>query len=233
MSVIACQWPVSSRVSAVVTTRAEGNLARHVGDAGEALANRDRLAANLGLASQPLWMDQVHGSAVVTPETVPEQPPRADAAYTRLPGQPLAVLVADCLPVFLATRSGEEIGVAHAGWRGLAQGVIHELAGYFEDRDICAWLGPAIGPCHYEVDEVVRDQFRDGAGFVPGRDASHWMMDLYAVARYQLAREGIGAVYGGEYCTWCDRDGRFFSHRRGGASGAGRIAALIWTRRGA
>ena len=169
-----------------------------------------------------MWMQQVHGIDVST-GTGADDPPVADAAYTTTAGLPLTVMVADCLPVFISSTDGEEIGVAHAGWRGLAGGVLAALVGKFTRRELTAWLGPAIGPCHYEVDEVVRDQFPDDTGFLAGRDSSHWMMDLYAIARGQLADLGISRVEGGGFCTWCDD--RLYSHRR---DDAGRIAALIW-----
>ena len=226
MSILQPQWHPSPRVRSLVTTRTCGNLARHVGNAGDALANRRRLAESSGWPSEPLWMEQVHGNRVVEVSTPLEQPPRADAAYTRLVDQPLVVMVADCLPILLASRSAEEIAVVHAGWRGLACGVILEAVGRFGEADLVAWLGPAIGPCHYEVDRLVRQEFDDGTGFGVGRDTSHWMMDLYAIARRQLGLVGVTDVHGGGFCTWCDD--RFYSHRRDGNQDAGRFAAVIW-----
>lgn len=218
-------WPVSTRVHAFATTKAEGNLATHVGDAGAAARNRKALIAAYGLPAEPMWLNQVHGNAVaVGPST--RHAPTADAAYTRAARLPLAVMVADCLPVLFAAPDGSEIGVAHAGWRGLASGVLATALGRFESRRVVAWLGPSIGPCHYEVDEVVRREFRDDTGFTEGRDSGHWMMDLCAIARGQLSELGISAVYGGGYCTWCDAS--LFSHRRDGAARPGRTAALIW-----
>ena len=226
MTLVYPHWQAAGTVHAFVTTRAQGNLGVHVGDREDALENRRRLVVAAGLPYEPLWLAQVHGSTVVTPGEEEMRPPRADAAYTRDSGVPLAVMVADCLPILLSSRDGEEIGVAHAGWRGLADGVIEALLEKFQSEDILAWLGPAIGPCHYEVDHLVREAFTDDAGFQPGRDAEHWMMDLWAVARHRLSRLGVKTVYGGGSCTWCDP--RFFSHRQGGKHAEGRIAAIIW-----
>lgn len=225
MSYIIPEWQVSRRVRALVTTRSLGNLALHVGDSDQVRANRRRLVREAALPRMPVWMQQVHGIEVWT-GAASDDPPVADAAYTTTPDLPLVVMVADCLPVFIASADGDEVGVAHAGWRGLAGGVLAALAGSFTSSELVAWLGPAIGPCHYEVDEVVREQFPGDTGFLPGRDSAHWMMDLYAIARRQLADLGVSSVEGGGFCTWCDD--RMYSHRRDGDVNAGRIAAVVW-----
>lgn len=225
MTLLVPDWPAPPGVVAFVTTREVGNLARHVGSADDAVANRRQLAQAQNLPAEPFWMEQLHGNRVVTPEAE-KGLPRADAAYTRLAGRPLAVMVADCLPILLASRDGNEIGAVHAGWRGLACGVVREALSRFHSRDIVAWLGPAIGPCHYEVDEVVRRAFSTDTGFRVGKDARHWMMDLYAVATAQLEAEGVDSVWGGGLCTYCDA--RFYSHRRDGERDGGRMAAVIW-----
>lgn len=225
MSLLVPDWDVSTRVRAFATTRMQGNLAMHVGDADAARHNRSALVADYNLPAEPLWLEQVHGNDIVVAPTAQRQP-RADGAYTRSAQLPLAVMVADCLPVLLATPDGDEIAVAHAGWRGLAGGVLAAARAKFRGDEVVAWLGPAIGPCHYEVDAVVRREFTTGTGFAAGRDGSHWMMDLAAIARHQLAALGIARIHGGGQCTWCDD--RLFSHRRSGGVREGRFASVIW-----
>lgn len=230
MSFILPDLALAPGIRAIITTRDSGNLAKHVAGSGDVDANRERLVREAGLPRQPLWMEQVHGTQVFVPGAASySEPPQADAAYTRTPNLPLVVMVADCLPVLLASTNGEEIAAVHAGWRGLANGVIDRAIECFSARDIVAWLGPAIGPCHYEVDDVVRREFDADTGFNRGRDAGHFMMDLYAIATAQLKQWGIRQVRGGGMCTACDS--RLFSHRRDGLRGdgsAGRIAAIIW-----
>lgn len=201
-------------------------------DPNTVVANRQALQQALALPRAPSWLRQVHGVAVL-PVTQSDQTPAssADAAVTELAGQPLAILSADCLPVLLAAVDGSEIGAAHAGWRGLAAGVIGRTVQAMRtpvDR-LQAWLGPAAGPLAYEVDEPVRAAFlaQDPAaelGFRPGR-AGHYWLDMNAIARAQLARLGVMRVSGGEHCTISQAE-RFFSHRRDGRSG--RMVSLIW-----
>jgi polyphenol oxidase len=232
-------WSVPARVRAVVTTRSGGvskgprasfNLAAHVGDNPAAVAeNRRRLRDALGLPAEPAWLEQVHGTGVaVLPEGGRVV---ADAAVSFTRGEVCAVLVADCLPVFLANRAGNRVGIAHAGWRGLAAGVVESTLAALdcEPRDIVAWLGPSIGPQAFEVGEEVRDAFlsRDegaAAQFEPGRPG-RWMADLPGLARRRLAAAGIADVGGGDLCTHADA-ARFYSFRRDGATG--RLAALAW-----
>lgn len=232
-------WPVPAGVRATVTTRAGGvsagpwasfNLAAHVGDDPAAVAeNRRRLRAALDLPSEPAWLAQVHGREVAR---LPGPLPRAaDAAVAFGHGPVCAVLVADCLPVFLASRDGDRVGVAHAGWRGLAAGVIEAtvVALGCDPTRLVAWLGPAIGPQAFEVGEDVRAAFtaRDPAAasrFRPGR-AGRWLADLPALARQRLMECGVGSVHGGGTCTVSD-PARFYSYRRDGDTG--RMAALAW-----
>jgi hypothetical protein len=157
--------------------------------------------------------------------------PEADALVAFAPGRVCAVLTADCLPVFFCDRAGSRVAVAHAGWRGLAGGVLEATVRALETdpADVLAWLGPAIGPAVYEVGDDVADAFRAplGADF-PGAFTARgerWLLDLYAAARLRLAAVGVQAVYGGGLCTYSD-PARFFSHRRDGVSG--RQASLIW-----
>ena len=235
-------WPVPARVRSLVTTRSGGvsvggyaslNLAARSGDDPRAVSeNRARLRAML--PAQPRWLRQVHGTAVVDAGRESAEPfgePQADASVTRAAGVVCAVLVADCMPVLIADAAGRAAGVVHAGWRGLAHGVIERtldaLGG--DPRELLAWLGPAIGPRVYEVGDEVRAAFvahdpvaqRAFRAVRPG----HWLLDLYAIARQRLAARGVTRVSGGGFCTYSE-PGRFFSFRRERESG--RMAALIW-----
>jgi YfiH family protein len=234
-------WPAPRRVGTFVTTRDGGcsggpyatlNLGLRTGDDPGAVArNHQRLRAFL--PALPVWLDQVHGAAVaVLDGATPAARPAADAAVTRQPGVVCAVLVADCLPVLFTDRRGTAVGVAHAGWRGLASGVLQATVSALADlgaRDLIAWLGPAIGPSAFEVGPDVRDAFvaRDAGAqrcFVPVREGK-WLADLCGLARRQLADAGVNDVSGGDLCTWTDAT-RFFSYRRERVSG--RMAALVW-----
>jgi polyphenol oxidase len=215
-------WPAPAGVRAFVTTRAFGDM--RAGGEG-----RERLRGVV--PAEPFWLRQVHGCTVAIPQEAKGPEPAADAAVTRRRGAVCAVLVADCLPVLLASRGGEVAGIAHAGWRGLAAGVIEATldAMYAAPQEIVAWLGPAIGPRAYEVGAEVREAFiaADPAAhdaFVPSRPG-HWLLDLYAAARLRLAARGVTRVSGGGFCTHSEA-GRFFSWRR--ERTAARMAALIW-----
>jgi YfiH family protein len=214
------------------------NLAMHVGDdAGAVRANRAALRAALQLPCEPQWLQQVHGRAVLTIDQplAAESVPVADAAVTRAAGVPLAIMVADCLPVLLASRDGRVIGAAHAGWRGLADGVIEATvrAMAIPGAELLAWLGPCIRQPHFEVGDEVRAAFIAGSG--AGREATlaafavnargRWQCDLAALARLRLQRAGVGAVTDCGICTYADA-ARCFSHRRDGQTG--RMAALLW-----
>lgn len=233
-------WPAPIQVRAVSTTRRGGvsaspyedlNLAMHVGDDPARVAeNRRRLATVAGFPAEPAWLEQVHGATVVAAETV-DAPPVADAAWTRAPGRPCAVLTADCLPVLLCDRAGTVVAAAHAGWRGLAGGVIAAAVARLETEPatLLAWLGPAIGPTAFEVGGEVRAAF---LALDPGNvrcfqpsPAGRWLADLYELARRQLRRLGVTAIYGGDCCTFSEPK-RFFSYRR--EQRTGRMATLIW-----
>jgi hypothetical protein len=180
-----------------------------------------------------LWLHQVQGIAVVNAAPAGAQP-TADAAYTDSPGRVCAVLTADCLPVLLCDRAGTRVAAVHAGWRGLAAGVLEAsvaalVASGAAAGDLLAWLGPAIGPQAYEVGVEVRNAFLAAdpeaeAVFRNGRPG-HWWLDLYAAARARLAHVGVTAVWGGHCCTYSDPQ-HFFSHRR--EARTGRQASLIW-----
>jgi polyphenol oxidase len=236
-------WPAPAGVRALSTLRGGGvsappyaslNLGAHVGDAPEAVAaNRRALAAAAGLPAEPAWLAQVHGAEVVDLDAVGHEgiSPRADAAFTRRTGRVCAILTADCLPILLAADSGDVVAAAHAGWRGLAGGVIEATVralGVAPAR-LMAWLGPAIGPQHFEVGSEVREALLQGDlgaqdAFVPNA-RGRFMADLAALARRRLAALGVSRVYGGGHCTFGDSE-RYFSHRRDGVTG--RQATLIW-----
>jgi YfiH family protein len=234
------RWPAPERVRAVSTTRAGGasrppyaslNLAAHVGDdSGAVAANREHLAQAMRLPSTPAWLQQVHGTQVVDAAGV-TLPVAADATYALVPGVVCAVLTADCLPVLLCDRGGRAVAAAHAGWRGLAAGVIDEgvRALGVSAGGLLAWLGPAIGPDSYEVGEEVRAAFvgRDpgAAGAFRESGAGRWRADLYELARRRLRALGITAIHGGGLCTLRDST-RYYSFRRDGQTG--RMASLIW-----
>lgn len=234
------EWPAPATVRAVSTTRRGGgslppydgfNLAGHVGDDPIRVAgNRRQLAAVLGLSTEPAWLEQVHGIHAVAAETV-SAPVVADAAWTREPSRPCVVMTADCLPVLLCDRAGTVVAAAHAGWRGLAGGVIAATVARLEvpPTELLAWLGPAIGPDAFEVGEEVRAAFLaldagNAACFRPS-PVGRWLADLYELARRQLRGLGVSAVYGGEFCTFSEPE-RFFSYRR--ENRTGRMASLIW-----
>jgi polyphenol oxidase len=196
------------------------------------LANRASVVTALGLPAEPLWLRQVHGTDVAEgPLLASGDEPAADAAVARGPGQVLAILTADCLPVLFASADGLTIGAAHAGWRGLAAGVLENTVQAMAAEGIRAWLGPAIGGGSYEVGEEVRDAFVShdvGAAeaFQPTRPG-HWLCDLYALARRRLSAVGVTDITGGGFDTLTDD--RLYSYRRDGAQ-SGRFASLIWTR---
>jgi len=233
-------WPAPSSVHAAVTTRVSGvsntpydsfNLATHVGDEPTAVReNRARLRAALELPAEPVWLKQVHGIAVVGAAQGGAEP-EADGAFAAQPGAVCAVLTADCLPVLLCNRAGTKVAALHAGWRGLAGGVIEAgvQATGAPGNELLAWLGPAIGPARFEVGPEVRAAFvqhdaQATQAFRAARDGKY-LADIYQLARLRLQRLGVTAVYGGGFCTVTD-SARFFSYRRDGATG--RMAALIW-----
>jgi YfiH family protein len=232
-------WPAPANVQAFTTLRHGAglsappfdsfNLGARCGDDPQAvIANREELIRHFALPSSPRWLRQVHGTAVIAEPTDDE--PEADAAITATPGTVLAILTADCLPILFCANDGE-VGIAHAGWRGLAVGVIENTVAAMRTspNHLLAWLGPAAGPDAYEVGDEVRAAFVDAdsratAAFVPTRPA-HWLCDLHALARQRLAAVGITRVFGGGLCTISDPQ-RFFSHRRDGITG--RMASVIF-----
>ena len=238
MNPIIPDWPAPARVKSLMTTREGGvslaswaslNLGDHVGDdPAHVAANRARLRQTL--PAEPGWLRQVHSARVV--ELGRESNPEADAAFTREPGQVCAVLTADCLPVLFCDRAGSVVAAAHAGWRGLADGVLEATVAAMRvvaPCDILAWMGAAIGPQAFEVGDEVKRIFVDrhpeaAAAFVPHAPGK-WLADIYRLARIRLAHAGVQAVYGGGRCTFSEAD-RFYSYRRDGVTG--RMASLIW-----
>ncbi len=235
-------WPAPPNIRAAVTTRRlpgasvppfdRFNLGVRTGDdAAAVVANRAALVDMLELAEAPHWLRQVHGVAVHDADAVlADVDPEADAAVTRRPGRVLAVLTADCMPVFFCADEGTAVGVAHAGWRGLAGGVIEATIAALgvAPASLVAWLGPAIGARSYEVGADVRSAFVDrdpgDAGAFASTHPGHWTCDLYALARARLERAGVARIAGGGFDTFSDD--RFYSYRRHGETG--RFASVIW-----
>lgn len=231
-------WPAPSRVKALTTTRYGGhghgayasfNLATHVGDDPLAVAaNRQLLRNHLPVA--PCWLTQVHGTRCIDADVI-AQDVTADACVSRNPARACAVLTADCLPLLLCDEAGSVVAAVHAGWRGLAAGVIETAVAAMAvaPSSLLAWLGPAIGPAAFEVGADVRDVFlgQDSAAsgaFVP-HGPKTWLCDLYALAARRLAFSGVERISGGGFCTHAEPE-RFFSHRRDGVSG--RMATVVW-----
>jgi YfiH family protein len=225
-----------------VTTRMGGvsaapyaslNLGDHVGDRETSVrVNRQRLLAALDLPSVA-WLRQVHGCRVL--QSDPHALPDADGQWTQAVEQPIAVLTADCLSVVIVAADASCVGVAHAGWRGLAGGVLQALVASMpvSSSQMIAWLGPAIGPAAYEVGPEVRAAFRRSLGDDSERcfaaslgRPGHFRADLFSLARLALGNAGVGRVTGGERCSHADAE-RFFSHRRDGPA-TGRFATLVW-----
>ncbi len=240
IELIQAGWPAPANVVAVTTARTGGaspapyesfNLAVHVGDdSGCVAANRRALREHLGLDAEPRWLRQVHGAEVADAGRVGGAAvPAADAWVCFEPGRPCGVLTADCLPVFFCDRAGTRAGVAHAGWRGLAAGVLEATVAALAcaPSELLAWLGPAISAHAYQVGDEVRDVFADACdadalAFTPDNTGA-WRADLYMLAANRLRRLGV-AFSGGGRCTFYDA-GRFYSHRRDGRTG--RMASVI------
>ncbi|MBP5958928.1 peptidoglycan editing factor PgeF [Pseudomonas anatoliensis] len=233
-------WPAPASVKACVTTREGGvseapfdslNLGDHVDDRPEAVAeNRRRLTDHFSI--KPAWLQQVHGIAVAHAD--PGIVATADASWTATPGIACTAMTADCLPALFCNRAGTRVAAAHAGWRGLAAGVLEATLDSLDvpAAEVLVWLGPAIGPKAFEVGPEVREVFINqlpeaAEAFVPSDNAGKFMADIYMLARLRLAARGVTAVYGGGFCTVTDP--RFFSYRR--ASRTGRFASLIWLTR--
>lgn len=235
---------MSSRLTAFCTTRIGGvslppydslNLGLHVADDYEHVReNRRRLEASFALPSTPAWLNQTHSANVVPIQDDADQgePMNADGAWTTRQGCVLAVLTADCLPVVLCDEKAEQVAVVHAGWRGLAAGILENAVATFPaDVHVHAWLGPAIGPDAFQVGADVRVEFMDRfsgheAAFLPDEVAGKYKANLYALARTELLNARSVTVSGGEYCTF-SQSNWFHSHRRDGVR-SGRMATVAW-----
>ncbi len=240
IEIITADWPAPRGIIAGTTTRVGGistgacatlNLGAHVGDAPRNVTeNRRRFLGQCQLPAEPSWLRQVHGTNIaVDPD--PGYEPAADAILSRSADKVCVVLTADCLPVLMTSSDGSEIAAAHAGWRGLCNGVLETTVAAFRSRpgDILAWLGPAISQENFEVGEEVRQAFiaRDKAAtdcFVPNA-RGRWQADLYGLARRRLTAAGVLQIHGGQCCTYAD-SGRFFSYRRDGE--CGRMASFVF-----
>ncbi len=231
-------WPAPANVRSLQTTRAGGissapydslNLGDHVGDAPLAV-QRNRMQLNSLLPSEPVWLNQVHGTTVANADGA-SCLPQADACIARHRAAVCVVMTADCLPVLLCDTQGSVVGVAHAGWKGLAAGVIEAAVNSMDvdPETVMAWLGPAISQDAFEVGDEVRAAFvavqpQAASAFVAGQSGK-WFADLYALARLRLNALGITRVYGGGSCTFRERE-RYYSYRRDGATG--RMGTFIW-----
>lgn len=233
------EWPAPPWVKSLMTHRAGGvsqapwssfNLGDHVGDdPAHVAANRARLRRLL--PAQPGWLKQVHSARVVDIHK-PGTDLEADASFTRQTAQVCAVLTADCLPVLFCDRAGSVVAAAHAGWRGLADGILEATVAAMQapPGEVLAWMGAAIGPQAFEVGDEVRQVFvaqhaQASEAFVPQPLAGKWLADIYALARIRLKQVGVQAIYGGGRCTYQEADS-FYSYRRDGVTG--RMASLIW-----
>lgn len=252
-AILRADWPAPANVHAFTTLRQGAGVSQppfdtfnlgtrygeHRDDPAAVARNRAELIERYGLPAPPHWLHQVHGTQVAcfsapALEDVEEAAEAtADAAATASPGVVLAILTADCLPVVFAADDGSVVAAAHAGWRGLVNGVLENTVAAMdaEPARIVAWLGPAAGPQAYEIGQEVFDAFvsRDAraaaaAAFAPTRPG-HWRVDLYALARQRLADAGVSRVHGGGLCTISDAQ-RFYSHRRDASTG--RMATVVW-----
>lgn len=230
-------WPVASNIYAGTTLRTGGlsmapytswNMGLHTGDDPQhVLQNRQKLC----LPAEPYWLEQVHGTQLVEAKQNSKMPEQADGAYSRSKNTICAVMTADCLPVLFCDAKGQQVAAVHAGWRGLAAGILDNTVCQFSDpaETLLVWLGPAISQSAYEVGDEVRAAFtsrntESKTAFKAGKK-NHWWMDLYALARLNLARLGVEQVYGGDVCTYNDVE-KFFSYRRDGETG--RMLSVIW-----
>lgn len=231
-------WPAPPAVRALITTRAGGasqgayaslNLGLRCGD-DEASVRENRARLQRALPQAPKWLAQVHGAHVIEADHLNHMP-AADASVARAPGTVCAVMIADCLPVLLCDEDGTTVAIAHAGWRGIAAGVIENTVAATKvvPDKLRSYLGPGIGPRAFEVGPEVREAFlardKKSSGAFVALAADKWLADLFGLARRALSRAGVSRIYGGGLCTYSDAE-RFFSYRRDGTTG--RMAALIW-----
>jgi len=226
-------WPASPNVHALSTTRNLGPAREIDFSPRHPRVDEARRELRRFVPREPVWLAQAHGALISSADTAQAAPPQADGTIARTAGNVCSVLTGDCLPVLLTDRDGTVVAAAHAGWRGLAAGVLEAAVGAMRvaPASVLAWLGPAIGPQAFEVGDEVYAAFCDDdpaahACFVAQRPGK-WHADLYALARRRLAGAGVPAIHGGGRCTLTDR-ASFYSYRRGGADAAGRMATVIW-----
>jgi len=240
LDLIIPEWPAPDHVKAFTSTRSAGlseapydslNLGDHVGDNGlKVKQNRDILIQNAQLPAPPRWLSQVHGCKVIDSGqwTAGEQ---ADGIVSKTINHVCPILTADCLPILLCNQQGDQIAALHAGWRGLANGIIEQTIAAFSchTSNILAWLGPAIGPEQFEVGQDVVDAFVKhdvvSQQAFQQTDDSHYLADIYLLARQRLNALGVHAIFGGDFCT-VNEPSRFFSYRRDAITG--RMASVIW-----
>lgn len=243
-SLIWADWPAPAHVKACVSTRHGGfssapyaslNMGDHVGDEPSlVIKNRAKFLYLAGLRTVGQWLHQVHGVHVVDAKD-DGKVREGDAVMTDKPNMPCVVMTADCLPVFFTDKEGSKVAVAHAGWRGLAAGVLEQTITEMglPANQLMAWLGPAISRHYFEVGPEVRREFVDqdlasDSAFQPDyHSRGKYFADLYKLARIRLEHAGLNDIYGGNYCTW--HDDRFFSYRKEGTTG--RMASMIWIKK--
>ncbi len=233
-------WPAPKAIKALCTTRLGGvslvpydalNLATHVGDDPNTVStNRDILTEQALLPEAPRWLNQTHGTNVINSRDW-QLDCDADASYSSNSNHVCTVMTADCLPVLICDKQASFVAAVHAGWRGLADGIIEKTISYYcaNPSDLMIWLGPAIGPNQFEVGTDVYTIFTNQSpnaksAFVQ-TDSTHYLADIYQLARLRIQQSGINAIYGGDKCTVSDAT-HFFSYRRDGI--CGRMASMIW-----
>lgn len=225
-------WPAPPQVRAAISTKHCGNTAVENGEDPQQLtADRQKLYADLQLPQPPRWLKQVHGNIAVNLDTDRSEILTADASYSHSPTTVCVVNTADCLPILICNQQGTEIAAIHAGWKGLLAGIIDSAIGHFKAprSQLLVWLGPGIGPDHFEVNQDIQQAYQNrhadyGQGFFTRQESL--FADLYQLAKINLQHCGVTAVFGGDFCTYCDNQ-RFYSYRRDHGQ-TGRMASLIW-----
>lgn len=241
MSLLLPKWSAPKNINVVSTTRLDGvskapfsslNLGDHVGDNhNDVVLNREKLITLAQLPTAPTWLNQIHSTKVITlPYSDSMNPPSVDAAYTNTAKQVCCVMTADCLPVVICNKEGTEVAAAHAGWRGLLDGILENTVNHFSSTELIAWCGPAIGPTAFEVGDEVKQQFCDKdpqaiSAFTPSQNHNKWLANLELLATQRLQSVGVKKVYYSNLCTYSNTE-QFFSYRKEGETG--RQATLIW-----
>ncbi|AZL84074.1 peptidoglycan editing factor PgeF [Aliivibrio salmonicida] len=242
MSILSPKWSAPKNINVVSTTRVGGvskapftsfNLGDHVGDnSNDVVLNREKLITLAQLPTAPTWLSQIHSTMVITLPISSEEinSPLVDASYTNQANQVCCVMTADCLPVVICNREGTEVAAAHAGWRGLLDGILENTVKHFSSNDLIAWCGPAIGPTAFEVGDEVKQLFCEKDpqainAFTPSHNSNKWFANLNLLATQRLQSVGVQDIYYSNFCTYSNTD-QFFSYRKEGSTG--RQATLIW-----